>query len=356
MKKNAVRAVRVVIALNIGAVCMANAQTPVQFEHSDKDQRKQQSIDVEPGDRIEVVINNTCPDLFDYQYVAFTRSENESTPKGGPTADIATCAEADAKKALKEAGFCERKSSALSFVHDRTASSYQIIVGKKAGVAVARGLTKKDFDAAITAMTQQPKCDVPKDLAGKSIALAEQASYLIQVTSSPWALGMSGGLTISDVVDPRFAVVNDPASTATPPTTIVVRDRGAEDSQKLGFAGFLHVHNENWKVLDMPIAPTFGLGIQDQNSISGFVGASLAAFDMAYLTFGWNWSSVERLPTGQRLGAAPISDNVLNDLPSRTDNGWFIGFSFKLMSPGADFFKKKVAVTPPVTEETPPKQ
>jgi hypothetical protein len=176
------------------------------------------------------------------------------------------------------------------------------------------------------------------------------ATYLLTVESSPWALGMSGGLTISDVVDPRYAVIPDPAGTATPPTTIVIRDKGAEDSQKLGFAGFLHVHHEKWKLGDIPIAGTFGLGIVEDNSLSGFVGVSAAAFDLAYVTLGWNWSSVDRLPAGQRLNAPPINDNVLNDLPSKTDDGWFLGISFKLMSPGESFFKGKVTVAPKPTE------
>lgn len=307
-------------------------------------ERKVREIAVQPGDRVSVAITNTCPDRFDYQALALQSAA--TVDSNAATADSTTCTADEARAKLVREGFCELKTASLSFTHARSASGYEITIRTKPNQpSVIRGLTKPDLDSAVTKMVGDAKCEVPKDATDKSKPL-EAFEYFLTVKSSPWALGMSGGLTISDVVDPRFAIVPDSTSTTTPPATIVIRDRSAEDSEKLGFAGFLHVHNEGWKLGDVPIAGTFGLGIQEKNSISGFIGVSAAAFDLAYLTLGWNWSSIDRLPAGQELGAAPINANVLNNLPTRTDSGWFLGVSFKLMSPGEAFFKQKVTTQP----------
>lgn len=318
---------------------------------------KLREIAVQPGDRVSVSISNTCPDRFDYQALALESAA--TVDRGGQAAaDTNKCTAEQARAKLTNAGFCELKTASLSFTHARSASGYEITIRSKPNQpSPVRGLTKPDLESVVTKMVADANCATPQEATDKSKPL-QPFEYFLTVKSSPWALGMSGGLTISAVVDPRFAIVPDPASMTTPPSTIVIRDRGAEDSEKLGFAGFLHVHNERWKIGDVPIAGTFGLGIQEKNSISGFIGVSAAAFDLAYLTLGWNWSSVDRLPAGQDLGAAPISDNVLNTLPSRTDSGWFLGVSFKLMSPGESFFKKKVPTQPQaqpggVTPQTP---
>jgi hypothetical protein len=309
-----------------------------------------------PGDRINVTIANTCPEHFLYE----VREFKPSPPAAGaaaPLAPGATCPEKTANETLVAAGYCKQGLQPLTFVHASDTRTYQILVTKKPGApASVRGLQESEWNQAIEEMKKQTTCAVPAGLPAKADALAD-AAYVVNIQKSPWALGMSGGLSISDVVDPRFAVIDDPASTSTPPSTIVIRDRDAEDSQKLGFAGFVHVHNEKWRPWDIPIAGTFGLGMQDQDRISGFVGISAAAFDLAYLTLGWNWSSVDRLPAGQRLGAAPISDNVLNDLPSKTDDGWFLGISFKFMSPGESFYTGKLTKkSAPIEGGTPVEQ
>jgi hypothetical protein len=45
-------------------------------------------------------------------------------------------------------------------------------------------------------------------------------------------------------------------------------------------------------------------------------------------------------------GSSPINDNVLTDLPKRVDDGFFIGFSFRFMSPGESFFTKNIVTEP----------
>jgi hypothetical protein len=343
-------------ALLIVASGVANAaEIPVSFDHAKPNVVTEISVD--PGDRIRVAIANTCAEHFLYEVREFKPSPSPGVAPPAPLVPAATCAEKDAESALINAGYCKQALRPLTFIHESGTRTYQILVTKKPNApTTVRGLQDAEWNQAIETMKTQPTCTVPAGLGAKA-DLLDDVAYLLNIEKSPWALGMSGGLSISEVVDPRFAVISDPASTATPAATIVVRNRDAEDSQKLGFAGFVHVHNEHWVLKDIPIAATFGLGVQDDDAISGFAGVSFAAFDLAYLTVGYNWSSVDRLPTGQRLGATPISDNVLNDLPSKTDNGWFLGISFKFMSPEESFytgkFKKKSA---PVEGGTPASQ
>jgi hypothetical protein len=333
----------VAILAILGAASARAEEASATLDHAVGD-RTSRDIEVQPGDRITLTISNTCPDRFDYEHVVFESSPAEPDVEDNKALGDGEkkCSPEEARKKLNSEGYCELKTRSLSFTHERNARAYEILVGPKPNSpAVVRGLKLADFASTATAMTNVAGCAVPKETEKKAVELTK-ARFLVNVQRSSWALGMSGGLTISDVVDPRFAVIADPASTATPPTKIVVRDRDAEDSQKLGFAGFLHVHNDKWQPFGVPIAGTFGLGMQDNNSINGFLGVSAAAFDLAYLTLGWNWSSVERLPAGQRVGAAPINDNVLNNMPRKTDTGWFLGISFKLMSPGESFFKEKI--------------
>ena len=52
---------------------------------------------------------------------------------------------------------------------------------------------------------------------------------------------------------------------------IAVCNRGAEDDQVLGFAGFIHMNHRRWKTW----APlSFGLGIGEESKLSFFLGTS----------------------------------------------------------------------------------
>lgn len=320
----------------------ASAEPIATFDHGAQADAST-SVELTPGDRVEVLITNTCPDTFDYVSVAY--KDRAGTAK----VDQRGCDATAARDELTEAGFCVLKSRPISFVHESGVDAYRIGLTKKSDQpAKVRGVTEDAFEGAIRTMTADAAatCTIPSELFEAPELVDRQ--YLVRVSDSPWALGMSGGVTVSDVTDPRFAIVPDPNSTTTPPATTVIRDRDAEDSSNLGFAGFLHLHNKRWVVGDsVSFTPTLGLGLAEDNEISAFVGVGIGAWDIGYINIGWNWRPVDTLPPGQDLGAPPISDNALSDLPTRVDDGWFVGFSFKLMSPGESFFRDKI-VTPKV--------
>ena len=301
-------------------------------------------LEPKPGDLITTTVTSTCPGRFLYTSIALAKSP-EKPPGVTEQEFLASCDVEQARQLLESQGFCRLANQDLEFVHRGENSGYIIEVRKKVDApAKVFGLTTAAFDAAAGEVVSS-NCSIPdalrKRLESPKAALKD-TSYYVAVHDSPWAIGMSGGISISSVVDPRFAIVNDAASTSSPPGTIVIRDKGAEDGQKLGFAGYLHIHHEKFKAGPIPLAVTFGLGIEDQSTINAMIGLSAAASDLAYITLGYNWSSVDRLPAGQQLGKSPINENVLNDLPKRTDGGWFLGVSFKFMSPGEGFFKGKV--------------
>jgi len=326
----------------------AHAETlTVDFDHA-SESNLTRTLEPKPGDEITATVTNTCPGHFLYASTVLKKTQKPEppSPPGGPHMAMrpipATCGVPGAKNSLLKGGYCQFESQKVEFIHTGDNAGYIIELRKKEEApAKVLGLTKEDYEAAIDEISQAATCDVPAGVAKKAKKL-DETKYLISARASPWAIGMSGGVSISNVVDPRFAIINDPASTATPPGTIVIHDKRADDNQAVGFAGYLHVHHERFKIGSVPLAVTLGLGIDDQSAINTMVGLSAAAGDLAYITFGWNWRSVDRLPAGQELGMAPISDNVLGGLPKRTDSGWFLGVSFKFMSPGEGFFKGKV--------------
>ncbi len=117
---------------------------------------------------------------------------------------------------------------------------------------------------------------------------------------------------------------------------IAVRDRDAEDDQALGFAGFIHMNHRRWKNW----APlSFGLGIGEESKLSFFLGTSWELYDKAYLTGGWNWASVDRLPSGQQLNQPLTDPNALSNLDSRIDSDFFIAVSYTFLGDRAPFKK-----------------
>lgn len=297
----------------------------VRFDHA-KDGNATQNIDASPGDAIRVTIEQTCPEFFDFVHSSFSEIRVDPTESGG-------CGR-DPQAALAKKNHCILKAQTLEFTHSPDASTYLIEVTRKQGDAEPTGITQEMFQEFTS-----NNCDIPAQWSASPKKLPDRR-YVLNVDST-WALGMSGGFTISSVTDPRYAVIDDPGSVTTPPGSIVVQNGAAEDEYNLGFAGFVHVHNRKWRWKDISIAPTFGIGVGDQNTLSGFAGVGFGAGNIGYINVGWNWRQVDRLPTGQQLGAPPISDNVLSDIPKRVDDGWFIGFSFRFMSPGESFFTGK---------------
>jgi hypothetical protein len=338
MKQQAARLLSI-FALALGTQATIAAEIWVELDHSQQ-QSTTDEITPQPGDTVSIKIVNTCPDAFDYQTTTLTRPK--PLPPSGALGKPAECKGAKQTKWLADNGFCVMQEKTLKFTHARKTDLYQVQIRRKDPASKHKALNGVT-EEMIGEIREAADCKEPDTWEGRTKTLPDRV-YAVSVKRSSWALGMSGGLTVSWVTDPVYAIVDDPASVAIPPETIVVQDASAEDSHALGFAGFVHLHHRDWRLpkTDIGLAPTFGLGIAEQNTLSGFIGVALTAGDIGYLNIGWNWRQVDRLPAGQLLGSSPINDNVLTDLPKRVDDGVFIGFSFRFMSPGESFFSKNV--------------
>lgn len=55
---------------------------------------------------------------------------------------------------------------------------------------------------------------------------------------------------------------------------------------------------------------------------------------------GWTGGQVDRLPSGQAVDAPPISDNVLSNLDSSFEHGFFVGLTFSFNAKKDEDFTK----------------
>ncbi|MEN7341886.1 MAG: hypothetical protein AAAFM81_03050 [Pseudomonadota bacterium] len=327
----------------------ASASETLEIDHSKKSAL---TLKAAPGAFVEFNVVNTCPVFFNYQ-TDVIRDLPESTAGGVKLAAALPKCEDDAlKKFLTENRLCEMGTKKLSTVHGKDVTAYEIKISRNDGSTDAvTGFSPTAF-ANLKSSLKKASCPTtPAAIAAikaKGSSL-ENTTRLVSVETNPWSIGLSGGFTASRLTDPVFAVVPNSESTADPAGTIVVGVPGAEDSFSPAAVGFVHAHNRNWQIGEsgIYIAPTFGLGVEESGDFNMFAGIAFDFGNQWYINLGVNGRQVDRLPSGQRLGEAPINDNVLADLPTRFDTGLYVGFSFAFASPGEDFFKGKVGTVKP---------
>lgn len=166
----------------------------------------------------------------------------------------------------------------------------------------------------------------------------------ISVTTPQMNVGFGGGFTVSDLVDPAYAVQETttpsttPGGTATTTNTLIEQPSRRDDDTR-GMGTFVHVWHTNAPAL----ALSFGLGLNGAQSANYYVGPSLRLGDKAYLTVGGIWGSVKAPPSGIEVGGTVKDANVLNNLGTRTARGWFAGLSYTFISGAEDALKKPFA-------------
>ena len=150
---------------------------------------------------------------------------------------------------------------------------------------------------------------------------------------------LSGAFTISDLTDKVFSLREGAVDGES--VMLVERDAQAEDDYRLGFAGLINVFHHRHPLF----AGSFGLGINENSDVSFFIGPSWRLGGSAFLTAGWNWGPVTRLPSGTREGDPVTDANLLADLPKKTDSAFFVAVSYSFLSPGEGLFKKPFATS-----------
>lgn len=166
----------------------------------------------------------------------------------------------------------------------------------------------------------------------------------VSVTTPQMNVGFGGGFTVSDLVDPPYAVQETTTPSTTPggtPTTTntLIEQPSRRDDDTRGMGTFVHVWHTNAPAL----ALSFGLGLNGAQSANYYVGPSLRLGDKAYLTVGGIWGSVKTPPSGIDVGGTVKDANVLNNLGTRTARGWFAGLSYTFISGAEDALKKPFA-------------
>ena len=179
---------------------------------------------------------------------------------------------------------------------------------------LARAPNRRAFDIGVLEKELKDLGEV-KDL--------KPVTYDVYVEESGFIYEFGAGFFRSSLTDPRFAI--DPA------TTTVMRNSSAEDDFANGVLSLVHMSYRGQRKLLEHFALSFGLGSRDGGDLDMFAGVSLRLGRVGFITFGQNFGKVERLPTGQQIGAAPINDNALSDLPTRNDSATFLAWTFPFL-------------------------
>jgi hypothetical protein len=294
-------------------------------------------LELETGETaFRAVIVDTCPENFTI------RAEPLRRPEEGSEREL------EAGESFYD---CVVETVNYPISHDVANGGYQVFVNAEAGpvraLRLAHSKTVADLLPVSEGLTKQtPLGEVNKKIAGiGEVRQLDSERFVIAINErSPWAFEFAGGATISEIVDPMFGVANG----------VVFRDLAAEDDRKLGLGAFVHVSHLRTSQRWAPLS--FGVGSTSDNELNFFLGTS-ARFGVTgrmtgYVTYGVNWGRVSRLPTGQAIGAAPISENALSNLGKRTDTGAFLAVTFSFLGDAEQTLRKPfVPVGAPEEEE-----
>lgn len=371
------------VFITVSVLSTAFAATPrVIFDHSTaRDQIA--PVSAESGDTLRVTIDNTCPGPGGFSYASAGATAPATPPPPpqqtpphvrstfNPALPQLTKAQLGARFSKH---YCSMSSHDVFIVYDSRYGGYVITV-TDTNEATLFGLSKDDFQSALTQLYNDYNVAYAQKHCGRANnscsnaelvrqALDETSNHMdlhshakalrpvvetVVVTNPGHYVEFAGGITLSQLTDPRFALAPNAGGSALP--QVVEEDRQAEDSWNVGFAGFMHVHDPNctwWEC--QHFAMSLGLGISKDSNVSVFIGPSYRLAGKWFVTAGYNWGQIDTLPKGDRVGQPPQGANDLNNLGSRTGGGFFFSFSYAFLNPGNSFFKKPFDNTPTVTQ------
>lgn len=142
---------------------------------------------------------------------------------------------------------------------------------------------------------------------------------------SGWDLALTGGLVVTGLVDPVYALGNVTGS----PFRVVLRQPDQESTVNLGVAMFAQVYHDRYSW----IAPlSFGMGLRGDSRATFYLGSALRFGSHASLTAGVAIGAVATLPAGVVEGRTVNDTNFLSDLGTRTTRSWFTGVTYTFAS------------------------
>ncbi len=272
----------------------------VVYDHASLSFVGPSSVEAADGDVIYLVITRTAPGAFLYPVEGIER------PPGGREFG---------------AGYTQLSDKVISIRHEARFDGYRFSITSVDGAPLP-----PDNSVAGPTLRSTPEPEV------------------IRVTTRQWHQWVAGAFTGSSLSDRQFSLYERTVDGQT--LSFVEEDKDAEDEAKLGLAALIHLYHSSWK--KVPLAVTFGLGIGDDNRTSYFLGPSWRLGDKGAITVGAVWGSVSRLPTGVSVcgrsesscaSTLAVDANALNQLGSRTEQGWFVALSYSFLDV-ADLLQK----------------
>lgn len=272
---------------------MASATASVVVDHTQLSKgaaegdvvRIERTVDVDPGERLVVVVENTYPKIYGYDLAGYEvpASDTDSDPS-----------------ALSD----KPETVTLFETHEARYGGYILRVSASGDVP-----------------------DGMRDLV-----------VIIRVIDEDWRAEFSGGFTVSTLTDPKFGLVPDDDVEG---QSVVVRERGRESTVRPGFASFVHLAKPDFgfRLYDpttgastrtVPVALSLGLGVDaDFKQADLFIGPSVLFGDAGAFTLGLSIGGIDTAPAGLPVGAATTDSNALATLPTRIAVGGFFGFNYK---------------------------
>lgn len=276
-------------------------------------------VNLADNDRLDIRINNTYSKAFEWSLAAETTPSDTSAELEGRRVRSAT-----------ETVTFEPDAHTIRQVHQHIYGRYVLTVTRKAAYATLPYIAVKVGD--------------------ENRFLCDTFIWTVEVEHDPWTVDVSGGFAVNWVTNPVWQVIGEGEGDAL--KNYVVRDPEAEGGPRVEPGIFIHTSHEA-----LPLAATFGIGVNANESPSYFVGATVRFGTKAAAMFGAAFSRVDVLPAGVQESASddlengfPVSDpNVLANLRDRTHTGLYFGFTYSFITTGEETITKSFA--PPKDEK-----
>ena len=143
-------------------------------------------------------------------------------------------------------------------------------------------------------------------------------------TTPETEIGGSVGVAVSTIVEPKFLIDKSGEH------PLVIQSLHAQDERSVGVVPFAHVMRQRGSNRDY-WGFSFGGTNASSDDLNLFAGFSYHLAHNFYITAGMNWKSVPTLPAEQKLNHPPLRDDILADLPTRTEKGFFIAWTYAVV-------------------------
>ena len=311
-------------------------------------------LELRDGQVFQVVFCNTRPSDFDYEITPIEADKVDTTNFKDPT-DRAMVD----KDSLGPFPMDRQHKDVFSLykvtVRVRSDSENTPVVSKKDVIdrIIARmGVTTPMSTAQLEALEEEPMAELydkylgtvpPEDLP-KPVYLYSY-SFPVWVKNVGWNLSFSTGVAFSNLTNRKFYIETDTQDTEETgdDTKTVQEDTHANGASRPDLVVFANLRTPDggwWtethdrRQFAGRLGLAFGLGLNGDGDPRYFVGPSwtIGRKNHFVLIGGWTGGMVDRLPLGQRVGEAPLTDNVLNNLDSSFEHGFFAGLTFSFNS------------------------